>query len=225
MKSGHEERKVVMFDLWNTLAHIDSNQNPLFLLERFFGIKPEQYKKVERAFMLQKFPSVVEAAKHICDCMGKDPDPQMLNDLLDIYDKSKIHFEFFPDVIPELERLRVRGVKLALLSNSDCFTIKPFFDAGYKKYFDYIAFSYETGMLKPDSDIFRFVLEKLGAKPEQAVMVGDNLHDDVHAAEAAGMHAVLIRRDPKEFKFIPSWVEPGTYEKEIKNLRELEKFL
>lgn len=217
--------KAIVFDLWNTLAYIDSNQNPLFLLERFFGIKPEQYKKVERAFMLQKFPSVVEAAKHICDCMGKDPDPQMLSELLDIYDKSKIHFELFPDVISELERLRTKGYKLALVSNSDCFTIKPFFEAGYKKYFDYVAFSYETGMLKPDSDIFKFVLEKLGTKPENVVMVGDNLHDDVQASLAVGMGAVLIKRDPKEFKFLPIWVEHGTYEKTIKKLKELEKFL
>jgi FMN phosphatase YigB (HAD superfamily) len=163
--------KAVMFDLWNTLAYIDSNKNPLFLLERYFGIKPEQYKKVERAFMLQKFPTVVDAAKHICDCMGKECDPQMLNELLDIYDKSKIHFEFFPDVIPELERLREKGLKLALISNSDCFTIKPFFEAGYKRYFDFVAFSYETGMLKPDSDIFRMVAKEMGVKPEEALMV------------------------------------------------------
>jgi len=217
--------KAIIFDLWNTLAYIDSSQNPLFLLERFFGIKPEQYKKVERAFMLQKFPSVLEAAKHICDCMGKDSDPQMLNDLLDIYDKSRIQFELFPDVIPELEKLREKGYKLALVSNTDCFSMKPFFEAGYRKYFDYIAFSYDTGMLKPDADLFRLVTEKLEVKPEEAVMVGDNLHDDVQAGLSVGMHAVLIKRDPKEFKFIPSWVEQGTYEKTARNLKELERFL
>ena len=217
--------KAIIFDLWNTLAYIDSSQNPLFLLERFFGIKPEQYKKIERAFMLQKFPSVLEAAKHICDCMGKDPDPQMLNELLDIYDKSRIQFELFPDVIPELEKLREKGYKLALVSNTDCFSMKPFFEAGHRKHFDCIAFSYETGLLKPDSDLFRLVLERMGVKPEEAVMVGDNLHDDVNAALSVGMHAVLIKRDPKEFKFIPSWVESGTYEKTASSLRELERFL
>jgi HAD superfamily hydrolase (TIGR01549 family) len=217
--------KAIIFDLWNTLAFIDSSQNPLFLLERLFGIKPEQYKKVERAFMLQKFPSVLEAAKHICDCMGKEADPSLLTDLLDIYDKSRIQFELFPDVIPGLERLRGMGYKLGLVSNTDCFSMKPFFEAGHRKHFDCTAFSYETGLLKPDSDLFRLVLEKLGVRPEEAVMVGDNLHDDVQAALSVGMHAVLIKRDPKEFRFIPSWVEKGTYEKEIKSLKELERFL
>jgi len=219
-----EKIKAVIFDLWNTLAYSDTTQNPMLLLERRVGLKPEQYKKIERAFMLQKFSTVVDAAKHICDCMGKEPDPQMISDLLDIWDKSKIHFTFFPDVIPELEKLREKH-KTAVISNTDCFTMKPFFDAGYKKYFDCIAFSCETGMLKPDTDMFRLVLHNLGVKPEEAVMVGDNLHDDVQASLAVGMHAVLIKRDPKEFHFVPSWVEHGAYEKEIKNLKELEKFL
>jgi len=216
--------KAVICDLWNTLAYNNTPQNPMLLLERRLGLKAEQYKKIERAFMLQKFPTVLEAAKHICDCMGKEPDPQILNDLLDIWDKSKIHFAFFPDVVPELEKLRGR-CRLGLVSNTDCFTMKPFFEAGYKKYFDYIAFSYETGLLKPDPDLFRLVMERLGVKPEEAVMVGDNLHDDVEAALGVGMHAVLIKRDPKDFKFVPSWVEQGTYEKEIKSLGGLEKFL
>ena len=214
-----------MFDLWNTLAYNDTPQNPMFLLERRLGLKADQYKKIERAFMLQKFPTVLDAAKHICDCMGKECDPHTLTDLLDIYDKSKIHIAFFADVIPELERLRERGYKLALISNTDCFSMKPFFEAGYRKYFDFLAFSYETGMLKPDSDLFRLVAEKLGVNPEEALMVGDNLHDDVDASLAVGMCAVLIKRDFAKLKVVPSWVEPGTYGKTVGSLKELEKFL
>jgi HAD superfamily hydrolase (TIGR01549 family) len=217
--------KAIIFDLWNTLAYNDTPQNPMLLLERRFGLKPEQYKKIERAFMLQKFPTVVDAAKHICECMGKEPDPSLLAEMLDIWDKSKIHFALFPDVLPELEKLRNKGYRIGLMSNTDCFTMKPFFEGGYKKYFDCITFSYETGLLKPDPDLFRLVMEKMEVKPEEALMVGDNLHDDVQAALSAGMHAVLIKRDFTKLKVVPSWVEQGTYEKTIGNLKELEKFL
>lgn len=216
--------KAVIFDLWNTLAYNDTPQNPMLLLERKLGVKAEDYKKIEKPFMTQKFPSVLDAAKHLCEFLGKDADCSMINDLLDIWDKSRMHLAFFPDALPELEKLRQK-YKLALVSNTDCFTMKPFFENGYKKYFDYLAFSYETGLLKPDPRLFGLVLENLGVKPQEAVMVGDNLKDDVHAAESIGMHAVLIKRDPKEFKFVPSWVEHGMYEKTITNLKELEKFL
>jgi HAD superfamily hydrolase (TIGR01493 family) len=216
--------KAIVFDLWNTLAYNDSKEVPIFHLERKFGLKMEDYKKIERAFMMQKFPSVLDAAKHICEFMGKEPTNEIIRDLLDIWDLTRIHFALFPDTIPVLEELG-KKYKLALISNTDCFTMKPFFEAGYKKYFNYIAFSYETCMLKPDPKLFRLVLRNLGVKPEEAVMVGDNLHDDVQAAENVDMQAVLIKRDPKEFKFVPSWVEKGTYEKTISSLKELEKSL
>ncbi len=219
--------KAIVFDLWNTLAYNDTPQNamnPMLLLERKLGLGIEDYKKIEKPLMTRRFDSVLEATKHICEFLGREPDHRLISDMLDIWDKSKLHLAFFPDVIPELEKLRQK-YRIGLVSNTDCFTMKPFFEAGYKKYFDYMAFSYETGLLKPDTKLFRLVLENLGAKPREAVMVGDNLKDDVQASLAAGMQAVLIKRDPEEFKFSPSWVEKGTYEKEIKNLKELEKFL
>ncbi len=216
--------KAIIFDLWNTLAYNDTPQNPMLLLERKLGLKIEDYKKIEKPLMTQKFDSVLEAAKHICEFLGKEPDPALVRDLLDIWDKSRIHFAFFPEVISEIEKLREK-YKTALVSNTDCFTMKTFFEAGYKKYFDVTAFSYDTGILKPDKRMFMLILEKLGTKPQETMMVGDNLHDDVQAAEKAGMQAVLIKRDPEEFKFVPSWVEKGTYKNEIKSLEELEKFL
>jgi putative hydrolase of the HAD superfamily len=216
--------KAIIFDLWNTLAYNDTPQNPMLHLERRLGLSIDQYKKIERPLMTRKFGSILEASRHVCESLNKDPDHKLIRDMLDIWDVSKIRLALFSDVIPELERLRSR-YKLALVSNTDCFTMKPFFEAGYRKYFDCIAFSYETGLLKPDPRMFRLVLENLGVKPWEAVMVGDNLKDDVEAAISLGMKAVLIKRDPREFKFVPSWVEKGTYEKEIKNLKELEKFL
>jgi HAD superfamily hydrolase (TIGR01549 family) len=217
--------KVIVFDLWNTLAYNDTPQNPMLLLERRLGLTIDQYKKIERPLMTRKFGSVLEASRHICESLEKDPDNKLIRDMLDIWDVSKIHLALFPDVIPELEKLRQKGYKIALISNTDCFTMRSFFEAGYRKHFDYMALSYETGLLKPDPGIFRLILENLGVKPGEAVMVGDNLKDDVQAALSVGMQAVLMRRNPEEFKFVPSWVEKVTYEKEIKDLKELEKFL
>jgi HAD superfamily hydrolase (TIGR01549 family) len=199
--------KAIIFDLWNTLAYNDTPENPMIHL-----------------LMMQKFPSVLDAAKQICEIFGIEPANDLIRDMLDIWDLSKIHFSFFPDVVPVLQKLKEK-YRLGLVSNTDCFTIKPFFTEGYKQYFDVLAFSYELGILKPDRKIFELVLDGLQAKPEETLMVGDNLQDDVLAAEKLGMQAVLIKRDPAEFSFVPSWVESGTHAKTIKNLKELEGFL
>jgi FMN phosphatase YigB (HAD superfamily) len=49
---------------------------------------------------------------------------------------------------------------------------------------------------KPDPRIFQLVLNRLGAEPSQAVMVGDSLFRDVGGAQSAGLKGIwLIRRD------------------------------
>lgn len=218
--------KAIVFDLWNTLAYNDTPENPMVHLGRRLGIEVEDYervKEIEKAFMLQKFQSVLDAANQICEKMGIEPTNELIRDLLDIWDFSKIKFSFFPDVVPVLEKLREK-YKIGLMSNTDCFSVREFF-AEYKKYFDAIAFSYELGLLKPDPAMFTWVLEKLEVSPKEALIVGDNLQDDVRAAEALGMHAVLMKRDPEKFRFVPSWIEKGSYPKMINSLDELEKFL
>ena len=57
-------------------------------------------------------------------------------------------------------------------------------------YFEYTYFSDEHGMSKPDTRVFRHVLEELGARPAEAAHVGDIQRTDVAGAQAAGMAAV-----------------------------------
>ncbi|ANQ84279.1 putative inorganic pyrophosphate phosphatase [Azoarcus olearius] len=46
---------------------------------------------------------------------------------------------------------------------------------------------------KPAPGFFHDAVAELGVKPEDTVLIGDDLHDDVGAARAAGLRAVLVR--------------------------------
>jgi HAD superfamily hydrolase (TIGR01458 family) len=46
---------------------------------------------------------------------------------------------------------------------------------------------------KPSPTIFRLALEEMGVAPKDAVMIGDDLHNDVGGAQGAGIRGVLIR--------------------------------
>lgn len=46
---------------------------------------------------------------------------------------------------------------------------------------------------KPSPEFFRLALSSLGAVPEQATMIGDDLEGDVGGAQSAGMRGVLVR--------------------------------
>ncbi|HKC93746.1 MAG TPA: HAD-IA family hydrolase, partial [Nitrospira sp.] len=50
---------------------------------------------------------------------------------------------------------------------------------------------------KPSPKIFQLALEKHVLDPEEALYVGDSLHDDVEGATKAGLRAVLLDRHGK----------------------------
>ncbi|MHB0989503.1 MAG: HAD family hydrolase [Bellilinea sp.] len=56
-------------------------------------------------------------------------------------------------------------------------------------YFDVVIFSAEAGMRKPAPEFFRWLLEKLGATPEEAIFV-DDYSENIKAAQALGLCAV-----------------------------------
>ena len=54
--------------------------------------------------------------------------------------------------------------------------------------------SFEHGYMKPHLSIFSTALARVGARPEEAVMVGDSIRQDIEGALRAGMRAVLLHR-------------------------------
>lgn len=59
---------------------------------------------------------------------------------------------------------------------------------------DALITSEEVGVLKPDPRIYEVALARLGARPAQTVMVGDNWQADVVGAQAAGIRPVWLNR-------------------------------
>jgi putative hydrolase of the HAD superfamily len=103
------------------------------------------------------------------------------------------HFELYDDVLPTLDELRRRGLKLGLLSNTSRDLEE--FVVHHGLAVDAVLTSRVHGKTKPHETIFRALLAKLDVWPEDAAMVGDQLEDDVEGARAIGMRAVLVDRD------------------------------
>jgi HAD superfamily hydrolase (TIGR01549 family) len=103
------------------------------------------------------------------------------------------HFELYEDALPTLDELRERGYRLGLLSN----TARDLdeFVAHHRLSVDAVLTSRAHGKTKPHETIFRRMLELLEVGPEEAVMVGDTIEDDVEGALAVGMRALLVDRE------------------------------
>ncbi|MGH9841771.1 MAG: HAD-IA family hydrolase [Blastocatellia bacterium] len=101
----------------------------------------------------------------------------------------------FDDVVPALEALRMRGLRLVVISNFDSRLEDLIRAFGLNQYFDAIHYSTRMGAAKPDPAIFRAALRVHGVGAHQAVHIGDSLRADVEGAIAAGIHAVLLDRN------------------------------
>lgn len=98
-----------------------------------------------------------------------------------------------------LAELRVLGLRTALITNFDHGPhVRQLLAAlGLGPLFDAIFISDEVGSKKPDSRIFRSALRQLGVAAEDAVHVGDSVHDDVQGARGVGIEPILIDRQMK----------------------------
>lgn len=97
----------------------------------------------------------------------------------------------YADVEATLSALAERGLVLVAASNGD----GEMAHHEVFRYFDAIWLAAVEGVAKPDPRFFLGALERVGATPEAALMVGDRLDNDYTPARAVGMAAVLIDRE------------------------------
>lgn len=100
----------------------------------------------------------------------------------------------FDDCEETLRTLCDKGYQLGIIANQKP-GAKGRLDAwGLGRYFSVIASSAEMGISKPKKEIFTRALAMADCKPENAVMVGDRLDNDIRPAKELGMKTIQIRK-------------------------------
>jgi len=208
--------KAVVFDFWGTLVE-NGVYSPVKQVKWIAGIQcsfSDYIITFEESFMLKEFDNLSEAFEEVLDKFGIEPTQDKLDKLIGMWNKNRLLAKPFGDTIRALETFK-KKYKIALLSNTDCFSVKPILEKyDLRKYFDEVFLSYQTGMLKTNPKIFELIANKLGVTKKDIVMVGDSLDSDIKGAESAGVRAVLLDRKGKR-----------QYKEKIQNLYELEKIL
>jgi putative hydrolase of the HAD superfamily len=98
-----------------------------------------------------------------------------------------------PSELPEaLTRAQRHGIRLGVVSNSEGRLNELFERVGLAPYFEIVVDSALEGVRKPDPEIFRRALARLGVQAQAALYAGDIPSVDVVGARAAGMEGVLI---------------------------------
>lgn len=141
-------------------------------------------------------PSVfVDYTRRIIEGMG-GTGPAVIDAARHIYDEWAAchHFLLYDEVPDVLRRLRARGYRLGLISNTQrCLTsFEEHF--GLEGLFDVALTSFDHGYMKPHPSIFEAALRRVGVDAREAMMVGDSLPHDIEGARRLGMRGVLVAR-------------------------------
>lgn len=110
--------------------------------------------------------------------------------------KQKWYFEeeeLYPDTVKCLEKLSKR-YKIGVIANQELGTADRLEQFGILKYIDLVVASAEEGVAKPNKRIFEIALDRSGCRPENAVMIGDRIDNDIVPAKALGMKTIWIRQ-------------------------------
>jgi len=187
--------KLMIFDFSGTLAYL---AKPVDFKEFFdslkkFGIEITTDEDINTFVSL--FADLLGFAKDWLDCSEKlfeeyvgKPEREIIEKLAKFLEKN-ISFELYDDV----KEIFDLPVQKAILSANARFIIKSL---GLEEFARVFTLK-ETKFLKPDQRAFLAVLEKLKVKPEETLMVGDELERDLIPAKKLGMETILIDRENK----------------------------
>ncbi|HSL20060.1 MAG TPA: HAD family hydrolase [Vicinamibacterales bacterium] len=89
-----------------------------------------------------------------------------------------------------LRVLRPHGAIAVVSNNVVAEQVAKIAVCGLRDDIDALVVSEEAGVAKPDPEIFRIALERVGCAPGQALMIGDSWNADIMGARAAGIRAI-----------------------------------
>ena len=204
--------QLITFDFWATLyiprdeAQLDAVRQARFaairdvLTEAGFPVSVEAvrsaWERLTENGVRETSISTPALVDSLCERLSIDPAPLLRQRLVrTIHDvASRVQWRRAPGIGGVLRHLRQQGYRLAVVSNTGFpagQVLRQVLAAdGMLLYFEAFAFSDELGVRKPDPEIFRPVLQRVGVDPAEAVHIGDRPAVDVAGAHAAGMRAI-----------------------------------
>lgn len=142
----------------------------------------------------ERFALYVRHHEILFEKAGLNVPPDIAREVLKKAQSRNPSIVLFDDVIPALDELQQRGLKLGMISNVDYDMTEALEKLGLIDRLDVIMTSKDAGATKPNPAIFRAALEEAGVPAARSIYVGDQYDIDIAGSRSAGMTPVLIDR-------------------------------
>ena len=136
------------------------------------------------------------AAHLIACCVPGDCPPELRQQVLDWYKPwydahCRIATQPYPGIVPLMQRLKARGVKLAIISNKPDPAVRELAEAFFPGLLETAVGESATVRRKPDPSAVLTAAERMGIPLCECVYVGDS-EVDVQTAQNAGMDGIFV---------------------------------
>lgn len=187
--------KLIIFDLWQTLAYRDVPESSTKSILRLTNspIPHKEFVKIfENSIQTRKWNSKYDAYVNLCKNMNLPETEENVNLLMSIRDEAESKTKEFEHTNSMLRQLKDAWYKIWLISNCSMFALEQIkHKTSILDYIDYPLFSFEVGTIKPDLKIFEKMLEISWCKPEETIMIWDKMWDDVLPPRELWMNSCL----------------------------------
>ncbi|MFJ5269783.1 HAD-IA family hydrolase [Streptomyces sp. NPDC088358] len=189
--------RAVLFDLWKTLVPL-----PEELKRRTFeatavalGQRPDDLADVwKRTREMRETGPFATYLDWLRDQVAGAWSPAQAEEAAAT--RRRLHGEAFatplPGAVAAVSVARRLGLRTALVSNCTSDVREMVRESAFAGRFDELLLSAETGVMKPDPELFRTAAARLGVPPAACLFVGDGSDGELAGAVAAGMTAVLV---------------------------------
>ncbi|MBI4016439.1 MAG: HAD family hydrolase [Candidatus Aenigmarchaeota archaeon] len=179
----------VIFDLFGTLMYIRKETHFHHRLFIELGLAEQEVRVARRVCLTENLPDIASLLKRLLQNKRVDTST---------YEVELFHevesCTLYPETLEVLDRLRQRGMKLGLASNLATPYKELFYRLGLSEFIPRPTFSCDEGVLKPEREIYERALRRVGAQPQNTLMVGDKFGNDVRGPLSVGMNALLLDR-------------------------------
>lgn len=190
----------VLLDLYDTLVWSDWHSWQRRLADRL-GITLETmgqaFSRTRPARSVGAYPDTEAELIAVLEAADVSYTPALIAELIALEDRMGASVRLYDDSLEVVRALRARGVPTALVSNCSHNTRPIVSRLGLEAEFDAVILSFEVGVMKPDPEIYREALARVGAPdPARSVFVDDQVRY-CDGAAAIGLQTFLILR-PEE---------------------------
>ena len=216
--------KAVLFDLYGTLVYVinevSDDEASEYLFNRGYEISPQQLKAAWLFVSMVDYPRYGyrdwnSFLKRVFWRLGVKVDEKTLTEFRELSRKSRN--VLYPEIREAVSKVKSYGFRTAIVTTTPHFFFEEAIEP-IKKYFDFICTGYEARCDKSNPRMYRKVLEVLDVKPEETVVIGDDLRYDILLPKKLGMHTILLdRKMERQNVDIPDAV--------VKDLREAVKIV